>query len=267
MALVGPLTSLLLALVLGGVTWLMRDIGSFNLQFACFYLASLNLFLGLFNLLPAFPMDGGRIVRASLTGRLGPVRATRVASLLGRGFAVLFGLWGLLSFNPFLMVIAVFIYMGATGEAQQVAMKAVLERVPVSALMTPRILGVEAALSVEEAQWAMRRERKVLLPVTEDGRPVGRVTLEAVREVPEAERVRRAAREVMQPAVLVRLDEDGWMALRRMAEAEVPQLAVVAADGTLAGTLDLSDVQRGLALHQARVERAEARRWRQERPA
>ncbi len=267
MALVGPLTSILLAALLGGVTWLMRDLGSFNLQFACFYLASLNLFLGLFNLLPAFPMDGGRIVRASLTGRLGAVRATRVASLLGRGFAVLFGLWGLVSFNPFLMVIAVFVFMGAEGESQQVRMKAVLERVPVSSLMSPRILGVEAALSVDEALWALRRERKLALPVTEDGRPVGRVTVDAVHAVPEQERTTRAAREVMQPAVLVRLDEDGWTAVRRMAEAEAPQLAVVAADGTLAGTLDFGDVQRGLALHQARAERAEARRWRQERPA
>lgn len=89
MAAVGPLTSILLAVLLGGATWLLQEVRSFNLQFAFFYMASLNLFLGVFNLLPAFPMDGGRIVRASLAGRLGMVRATQVASWLGRGFAVL----------------------------------------------------------------------------------------------------------------------------------------------------------------------------------
>lgn len=269
MALVGPLTSLFLAAGLGGVTWLLQGTRSFNLQFACFYLASLNLFLGLFNLLPAFPMDGGRIVRASLTGRLGALRATRVASVLGRGFAVLFGLWGALTFNPFLMVIAVLIYLGAEGEARQVRMKATLERVPVSALMTPRVAGVEATASLWDAMWALRRERRLVLPVTEDGRPVGWVAMEALGAVPEAERATRAARELMRPVAVVGLEEDGWTALRRMAEKEVPQLAVVTADGALAGTLDLADVQRGLALYPERLERSErqARGFRQERPA
>ncbi|WP_426749125.1 site-2 protease family protein [Myxococcus sp. Y35] len=269
MAAVGPLTSILLAVLFGGATWLLQEARSFNIQFACFYMGILNLFLGLFNLLPAFPMDGGRIVRASLTGRLGPVRATRVASLLGRGFAVLFAVWAVLSFNPFLAIIAFFIFMGAQGEAQQVRMKTTLERVPVADLMTPRRVGVDAGASLEETLWELRRERLLLLPVTEDGRPVGQVALETVRGVPEPERMSRTAREVMRPAVVVRLDEDGWTALRRMAEEEVPQLVVVEPDGTLAGTLDVNDVQRGMALYQAREERngPQARRWRQERPA
>ncbi|WIG95155.1 site-2 protease family protein [Myxococcus sp. SDU36] len=269
MAAVGPLTSLLLAALLGGATWLLQEARSFNVQFAFFYMASLNLFLGVFNLLPAFPMDGGRIVRASLAGRLGMVRATQVASWLGRGFAVLFGVGAVLSFNPFLAVIAFFIFMGAQGEAQQVRMKATLERVPVADLMTPRRVGVDAGASLEQTLWDLRRERLLLLPVTEDGRPVGQVSLETVRGVPDSERMTRTAREVMVPAVVVRLDEDGWTALRRMAEEEMPQLIVVEADGALAGTLDLNDVQRGLSLYQAREERRgpQERRWRQERPA
>ncbi|MFP2929063.1 site-2 protease family protein [Pyxidicoccus sp. 3LG] len=272
MALVGPLTSIFLAVMFGGVTWLVQGTRSFNLQFACFYLASLNLFLGVFNLLPAFPMDGGRIVRAALTGRLGPVRATRVASVLGRGMAVVFGLYGALVLNPFLVVIAVFIYLGAEGEARQVRMKATLERVPVSALMTPRLAGVDAASSLWEAMWDLRRERKLVLPVTEGGRPVGWVWLEPVREVPEAERATRTTRELMRPALVVGEEENGWTALRRMAEEETPQLAVVTADGSLVGTLDVSDLQRGMALYQARTERTEReerprRGWRQEKPA
>ncbi|NVJ01739.1 site-2 protease family protein [Myxococcus sp. AM009] len=269
MAAVGPLTSILLAALLGGATWLLQETRSFNVQFAFFYMASLNLFLGVFNLLPAFPMDGGRIVRASLAGRLGMVRATQVASWLGRGFAVLFGVGAVLSFNPFLAVIAFFIFMGAQGEAQQVRMKATLERVPVADLMTPRRVGVDAGASLEQTLWDLRRERLLLLPVTEDGRPVGQVSLETVRAVPDSERMTRSAREVMVPAVVARLDEDGWTALRRMAEEEMPQLVVVEADGALAGTLDVNDVQRGLSLYQAREERSgqQERRWRQERPA
>jgi len=268
MALVGPLASIVLAVAFGGGTWLLQGTRSFNLQFACFYLASLNFFLGAFNLLPAFPMDGGRIVRASLTGRLGAVRATRVASLMGRAIAVLMGLWGAFSLNPFLMVIAVFIYVGAEGESRQVRMKATLERVPVSALMTPRLEGVDAGASLWEAMWALRQAKR-LLPVTEDGRPVGWLGIDAVGGVPETERATRTARELMRPVEVVGVDEDGWTALRRMAEKEAPQLAVVAASGTLEGILDLLDVQRGLLLYEARAERAgrQERGWRQERPA
>lgn len=197
------------------------------------------------------------------------VRATQVASWLGRGFAVLFGVWAVLSLNPFLVVIAFFIFMGAQGEAQQVRMKMTLERVPVADLMTPRRVGVDAGASLEQALWDLRRARLLLLPVTEDERPVGQVSLETVRAVPDSERMTRTVREVMVPAVVVRLDEDGWTALRRMAEEERPQLVVVEADGVLAGTLDVNDVQRGMALYQAREERSgqQDRRWRQERPA
>ncbi|MBU8899095.1 site-2 protease family protein [Corallococcus sp. M34] len=270
MALMGPLTSLGLAAVLAGATWLLRDLHAFNLQFACFYLGTLNLFLGLFNLLPAFPMDGGRIVRAVLTSRWGPLRATRVAAGLGRGFAVLLGLWGLVQLNPLLVLIAFFIFLGAEGEARQVRMKVTLEGIPVAQLMSPRRVGVDVGDSLWDAQWALRRERVPVLPVTEEGRPVGRVTLEALGAVPEDERGHRTTREVMQsPAVTVSLADDGWTAVRRMAEAQVPQLAVVEEDGRLAGTVDVTDVQQTLALHASRTEREERRgpRWRQERPA
>jgi CBS domain-containing protein len=93
--------------------------------------------------------------------------------------------------------------------------------------------------------------------------------MDAVGGVPETERATRTARELMQPVEVVGVDEDGWTALRLMAEKEAPQLAVVAASGTLEGILDLLDVQRGLMLYEARAERAgrQERGWRQERPA
>uniref|UniRef100_UPI0011447D6B CBS domain-containing protein n=1 Tax=Myxococcus sp. AB025B TaxID=2562794 RepID=UPI0011447D6B len=177
--------------------------------------------------------------------------------------------WGLATFNPFLMVIAFFIFMGADGEAKQVRMKATLEKVRVAELMTPRWMGVDVGASLEEALWEFRVERRTALPVTEDGRPLGRVAVEAVRAVPAGERTRRQVREVMRATPVARLEEDGWQALRRMAEEESPLLLVVDADGRLAGTLELGDVERGLTLFQNREERAErdARRWREERPA
>ncbi|MBN8229124.1 site-2 protease family protein [Corallococcus macrosporus] len=267
MALVGPLTSLGLAAVLGVVTWLVHGLGLFQVQFALFTLAMLNAVLGVFNLLPAFPMDGGRIVRAALTPRLGMVRATKVAAALGRVFAVAFGVWGVVSLNPFTLVVAFFVLMGAEGEARQVRMKALLEQVRVEALMTPRMVGVDLDLSMQDAHWALRREHVGMLPVTSSGRPIGYVTWAAVQAVPESQRGGYMVRDAMEDGAVAELSEDGWTALRRMAEARVPLVAVVDEEGLLAGTLDWNDLQRGLS----RAEEAERERsrtgWPRERTA
>src|SRR5437899_3084362 len=81
-------------------------------------LAQVNLAIGLFNLLPAFPLDGGRILRGALSRPLGPVRATRVASMTGRVVAVALGVVGVLAGAVLLTLIAVFVFVGATTESR-----------------------------------------------------------------------------------------------------------------------------------------------------
>jgi Zn-dependent protease/CBS domain-containing protein len=278
MALVGPLTSLGLAGLLYGALLLVRGLGPnalgySNLQFALFYLALLNLILGLFNLLPAFPLDGGRVMRAMLVARLGPVRGTRMAAGLGKLFAALFGVVGVMSLNPFLLLIAFFVYMGADGEARQVAMKVALEGLPVVQVMSPRTLGLDAEAPLPECLGALRRERRLALPLLEDGRPVGWVTLEAVQAVPPRERPLRTAREVQEPVETLPLDSDAWSAVQRMSERGVPRLAVVDGEGRMVGMVDGHDLTQALLLHQRaeearqREERGRGPRWPRERPA
>jgi len=116
----GPAVSLLLTLCGGLLAVGWASLGSAMLMLFFVNLAAINLILALFNLIPAFPMDGGRILRAWLTRRKGRVEATRVAARTGRIFAVVFGLIGLFTGRFMLVLIALFIYFAAGGEYRSV---------------------------------------------------------------------------------------------------------------------------------------------------
>jgi Zn-dependent protease/CBS domain-containing protein len=268
MALVGPLTSVGLGVLLFAFLALLPEPRFFSPRFALSYLAALNLFLGLFNLVPAFPMDGGRILRGLLAGRMGLVRATRVASAVGKGFALLFFLVGLITFNPFLFLIAFLVLTGAEGEARQVLVRTVLEKLQVEQVMTPRFHGVELGASLEEALGDLRRAKRLALPATDQDQPVGWVVLSDVLQVPGPERSRLTVRERVRPAVVVAPGDNAWSALRRMVEAQ-PPLLLVLEQGRLVGTVDGNDLDAAIALHLSSEEDRPGRwpRWRQERPA
>jgi Zn-dependent protease/CBS domain-containing protein len=252
MAFVGPATSLVLGGLFLGAAVLLRDARSYSLHFALGSLGTLNVGLALFNLLPAFPMDGGRILRSLLAVKLGRVRATQVASMLGKGFALCFAVLGIQVFfvagNPILLIIAFFIFMGAEAESRQVLVQSL--RSPVRELMVPRTASVEADDSLEEVARRMRTERRRALPVVEAGRVVGLVTLATVRQVPVRERARVRAREVALPVPALTPEASAWDALRELGQRRLPQLPVVREDGTLVGTLTQDDVMRGLELRE-----------------
>ena len=138
-ALAGPFVNLLIAaglyafLLLQGV---QPRVDAFRLVGGDFLnnLLSVNVGLAIFNLLPAFPMDGGRVLRALLATRMEYTRATQIAARVGQGMAFLFGLVGLFS-NPFLLFIALFVWMGAEQEASMVQMRTSLGGIPVQRVM------------------------------------------------------------------------------------------------------------------------------------
>ena len=129
-ALAGPAVNVVLAALLAVVVMAMMvadglsDVALVVRQFLA-QLMWVNIALAVFNLLPAFPMDGGRVLRALLAMRLDYVHATEIAARIGQGMALLFGLVGLL-FNPFLIFIALFVWTTASQEASMVKAKSAL---------------------------------------------------------------------------------------------------------------------------------------------
>jgi CBS domain-containing protein len=260
MALVGPLTSLALGVIFYAVDRLVAGFSSFEVKFGFFYLAEMNVFLGLFNLLPAFPMDGGRVVRALLVPRYGLIRATQIAAGLGKSFAIVFGIIGLFSFNIVLMIIAFFIFLGAEGESRGVLVKSMLGHFRVRDLMSPVRGSVSPKNSVYEAAERMLRDKCLAYPVIDNGRVAGIVTVGQVERVPPANRDRTLVEEVMRPAHVVSPDDDVSRALQAISEKDVGLLPVVQ-DGTPVGILQRSDVMRGLKLQELEVSQQQTGAW------
>ena len=138
-ALAGPAVNVVIAAGLAVGLWLggyWQTLSSLSLTGGNLFerLLLANVFLVGFNLIPAFPMDGGRVLRSLLAMRLGPVRATNLAAAIGKGIAVVFGFVGLFT-NPMLLLIALFVWIGASQEAAAVEMKSAFDGVPVREAM------------------------------------------------------------------------------------------------------------------------------------
>ncbi len=141
-ALAGPAVNFILAAGITALLAILRPLSAlpsladFNLLGGEFLkqLVAINLVLAFFNLIPAFPMDGGRVLRALLAIKIDYLRATEIAAAIGQMVAFLFGFFGLFS-NPFLVFVALFVWMGAAQESSMVMMKTALRGVPISHVM------------------------------------------------------------------------------------------------------------------------------------
>jgi stage IV sporulation protein FB len=136
-------------------------------------LAVVNLFLALFNMIPAFPMDGGRVLRALLASRMGYVRATEVAAVIGQFVAFGLGFIGLM-YNPLLIFIAIFVYLAAASEAHMVALRAVSRGVPVSHAMMTQFATLSPEAHIDEAVQTLLQTSQGEFPVVDSaGKPIG----------------------------------------------------------------------------------------------
>jgi Zn-dependent protease/CBS domain-containing protein len=243
-AIAGPLVSVAVGLICY-VVFTVAPIGADAVLFVFGYLALLNIVLAVFNMLPAFPMDGGRVLRALLARNQPHAQATQRAASIGKGFAFLMGLIGLLTFQLLLIVLAFFIYIAASGEAQQTTLKAAFQGVTVDDVMTPReeLHTVTEDTSVAELIQRMFEERHTGYPVLHGEDLVGMVTLEDARSVRDVERDAYRVDEVMADNVVaIGPHVDAMTALQTMQENGVGRLPVVNESDELIGIISRSDL-------------------------
>ncbi len=216
-------------------------------------LASVNLFLAIFNLIPAFPMDGGRVLRAALSIYYPRVRATSMAAKAGQGVAILFGFLGLLSGNVLLLFIAVFIYMAAAGESAQVSMTEVTRGVSVRDGMITAFESLGPGTTLGDAADALIRTTQHEFPVTDnDGRLAGFLTREVLAvALAKGDRTTPVATAMNSDVPVIRdtagLDE----ALKLMQGASVPAAGVVDREGRLVGYVTFDNLGELMMIREA----------------
>lgn len=249
-ALAGPATSLLLA----GLFRLLTPSGDPVPATALMgYLSSVNLLLAAFNLLPAFPLDGGRVLRAILWSFLGLERATRVSTSLGHATAAAFIALGVLAIftgrpvdGLWLVLIGWFLDQAAGASYQQMLLRHALRGVRVRDIMTLDPVTLEADLTLEEAVAGYFLPRKHGgYPVVYGDRLLGILTLHDLKQVPRERWSTTRVREAMTPidrAQTVRPEAPAYDALARMVQAGVGRLLVLDAGGELVGILTRSDL-------------------------
>ncbi len=256
----GPLTSLALALSFGLLERLseaghLRDLVSGSLA----WLAVINLVLGVFNLLPAYPLDGGRVLRAlAWRHSRDRVAATRVAARTGHvlawcliGLGMLVALTGLVVSGLWLVLIGWFIDNAGRAEAAAVVERSVLGAVPVDRLMSADPVTVPGSLSVERLvhDYVLGRHHSAFPVTDEGGATIGLVTLDQVRGVPTE---RRGAVTVTQVALpldqvpVVAPTDSGVDALQRITATRSSRALVMDADRGLVGIVSNSDLTRAL---------------------
>ncbi len=262
-ALAGPLVNFAIAALLIGLGVLLqiqavltlpelyRSLGEANWAGLLAYLTSANLMLGLFNLIPAFPMDGGRVLRALLAMKLDYGKATAIAAKVGQGLALLMGLWGFTSGSYTLVLIAIFIWMGAGEEGKHVEVKSVLREMTVGRAMTrsPQALrandllskAVELTLSTSQSdfpvmEWGGNKVTGLLAEAD---------VLRGLKAYGETAPVREVMRATFPTA---RPDDPLFKAQQAMLAGRVRAVPVIDATGQLVGLLTADDINEAYRL-------------------
>ncbi len=260
MAVAGPLSSIVLGAALVAIAFMGDGLGlSRPVKGVVNYLGFLNLILAGFNLLPAFPLDGGRVLRSILWGWKDNVRwATQIASKIGSGFGIALILVGVVEFifgnvigGVWMFLIGLFLRSASQSAYKQLVIRRALEGERVRRFMVENPVTVSPDITIEELvdNYIFKHHFK-MYPVVEGGRLLGCITLAQVKEIPKAEWGSRRVGELAlgcSKENTVSADEDALKALSVMSKTNASRLMVVDGD-KLVGVIALKDMMRFLSL-------------------
>jgi len=247
-ALAGPAMSVLVGVVCYGLLFVVPPIPV--VVFVVGALAVINVTLAVFNLLPAFPMDGGRVLRALLARSRPYAEATRIAAAVGKTIAVGLAVLAVVAFAPLLLLIAMFVYVAAGAESRMTTLRELLGGMTVRELASTDVRTVTPETSVAEFLDRAITERTTAYPVMERGTVTGVVTLESVRSVPAEDRATTTIADAMGAAPpTVAPDDDAFDALVAMSSAKGDRVLVVE-DGRFVGQITAADFVRAIEVLQ-----------------
>jgi CBS domain-containing protein len=260
MAVAGPVSSIVLGAALIGAGFVGKEVGwSRPITGVISYLGFMNLILAGFNLIPAFPLDGGRVLRSILWGWKDNIRwATQVASMIGGlfgialiGFGVLQFLLGNVIGGIWMAVIGLFVRGASQSAYQQLLVRRSLEGEKVRRFMKTDPVTVSPSITVEDlVEDFIYKHHYKMYPVVEDGRLVGCVTIGQVKTIPREDRKNHTVRELAGSCTeknSIGPDEDAMKALTTMSKTASSRLMVVEGD-SLVGVITLKDMMGLLSL-------------------
>jgi Zn-dependent protease len=263
MAFAGPLTSFILSAGFGLMYWTVAILqippfsgAAFEItKGVLYYSAIINLVLGVFNLIPAFPSDGGRLLRAALMkGKKNYDEATKIAAnvgiaisygFMGIGFAVIMS--GEFLGGVWIMLLGWFLMSGAQSYLSQIQLSSVLSSFRLSNIMNTNVISVKSMMTVDKLlEIYFRTLMKSAFPVVDDSnRLIGMVTLKRVLDVSEAKRTILTVSDIMIPKsdlVVMTPEDDANFALMSMVKSGTGKIFVCDSDGTLVGIVSKTDI-------------------------
>ena len=252
MAFAGPLTSLIIGVVCifiyGNIIMPNTALSENPVFLTIWILGAMNIVLGIFNLLPAFPMDGGRVLRAFYARRMSYVKATQSAAAVGKFFAILMAIFGIFVGNLWFPLIALFIYVGASEEERSTQASVTLENVLVKDIMTKDVVSVSSSMNVEELVNFMFENKHMGYPVIEGGDLKGIVTFTDIQRVPILDRPVTRISEIMTRDVLsVTSNAQASDVLKLVTSQNIGRVLVID-NGSVVGVLSRTDLVRTLKL-------------------
>lgn len=247
-ALAGPIMSV----IVGGVCYALLFVVPSQpiFIFVLGALSVVNVTLAVFNLIPAFPMDGGRVLRALLARSRPYAEATQLAASVAKLIAILMAVFAVLAFAPLLLLIAMFVYIAAGAESRTTVLRDLLRDLTAGELMSSDIRTVTPETTVAEFIDRVVTERTTAYPVMDRATVTGMVTLDSIRSVPPEKRESTTVADVMGSAPpSVSPDSDAFDALAAMSAARGDRILVVE-DGRFVGQITSSDLMTAIEVLQ-----------------